>query len=447
MAGWHYLATRLNGDGSEDSLDPELPLRDVVITQNRNAPDQISATINPEYRDLLDAGDRPVLEKWSTAIYVEKDGGIRAGGILVDDAIEGPAQTIDMMGFVGYPNTQPYTEKNTWPANPPVEDLDPDSDATNPATSATVKPTPATKTVTSKNGTVTGVAYWEVPKSPQLNPVTWPSPSAPVSGSGYPKEGMEPMYAIREIWRHLQAQPMGNLGVQIDPMVTGKRIGKMVAVGEFDTENGPLTLEYNPFLLRWFETHDLGTVINDLCENLPLEFREEHTWNASGDAIQHFIRFGHPRLGTRRHDVIFVIGETVEPVGIDPPADEYVSHILGLGAGDSQTMKRGDAYRTGEKRIRRAMVYEDKAMKTDAAIAVSARRELLAHIGVDDVASVTVLPQYVEDMQHIMPGDEVLLVGEQEHRDVEMWVRIESKTIECETDGLSFGVQRTDRLA
>lgn len=445
--GWRYLATRLNGDGSETSLDPELPLRDVVIKQNRNAPDEISASINPEYRDLLDAEDRPVLQKWSSAIYVEKDGNIRAGGILVDDSIDGAEMQIDAMGFAGYPNTQPYTEKNTWPANPPAVDIDPDSDASNPNTSATLPPTASTRTVVSKNGTVTEVAEWKFDRPQPVTPLAWPSPSAPLSGTGYPKEGMEPMYGIREIWRHLQAQPFGNLGVQIDPMVTGKKIGKVIAQGEYDTQNGPLMLEYEPFLLRWFETHDLGDVINNLCENLPLEFREEHHWNAAGDAITHFIRFGHPRLSTRRSDVAFVIGETVEPVGIDPPGDEYASLILGLGRGDGPAMFRGDAYRLGESRIRRAKVFEDKAASSRAAIAISARAELLAHIGVDEVSTVRVLPQHVGDMQHIMPGDEVRLYGEQEHRDVDMWVRIESKTIECETDGLEFDVQRVDRLA
>lgn len=448
---WTFMATRLNGDGTEDHLDPEVPLQDVTITEYRNAPTTIAAKIEPEVVDLEDVDGNPVLTKWSTMIYAEKDDEIRAGGILVDDAIEPDtaSQTLDFMGMAGYPNGQPYTEADTWPDNPPVVEYDEGLEDVFESREVWVSVPYTKRSYNKKTKTTTVVAGWKQVKQVQDVQVQWARDPMLVQQnvSGYPADGMEPMYGIREIWRHLQAQPGGNLGLLIDPMVTGKLIGKLVAQGEFDTENGPLSFEYEPFLLRWFETHDLGDVINELCENVPLEFREEHAWNADRTGVTHFLRFGHPRLGGRRTDVRFIVGENVDPVGIDPPADEYASHVIGLGAGEGRTMVRGDAVRGDETRIRRAVVFEDKAAKTAAAIAESARAELLARIGVDEVTSIVVRPGHVEEVQHLMPGDEVYLGGDQPHRDVDMWVRIESKTTICSDDGLEFGVQRTDRLA
>lgn len=450
---WSYLATRLNGDGSETVLDPELPLRNVSITEYRNAPTELSAEIEPEYLQLLDAAGLPVLRPWSSAIYVEKDGEIRAGSILADDPVDGPTIQLDGMGFAGYPNGQPYTEASTWPANPPETDLDPELNAEVEENVAIVAPTPTTRAVYNPRTKVTtALGAWEVNTPPATGgfadsrQVAWPSPTAAPGTTDYPVDGMEPMFAIREIWRHLQSQPGGNLGIQIDPMVTGRKIGKLVAQGEFDTVNGPLSFEFEPLLLRWYETHDLGDVINDLCENLPLDFREIHSWNEDRDAILHYIQFGYPRLGSRRDDAVFVIGENVDPVSIESPSEEYASEVLGLGAGDGPNMIRGTATRGDETRIRRAVVFEDKAARTAAAIAISSRRELAARVGLDEVSTINVRPDHVDDLAHLMPGDEVFLVGEQPHRDVEMWVRIESKTTLCDTNGLTFDVQRVESI-
>lgn len=380
---WRYVATRLNGDGTETVIDPEVPLgSDATFTTNRNAPIEMSASISPEYRHLLDELGQPLLRKWSTAIYAEKDGEIRAGGILVDDSISGSTLSLDLMGFSGYPNGQPYTEGNTWPPNP------------------------------------------------------------------YPVNGIEPMDAVREIWRHLQAQPQGNLGVSVSNLNTGKLVGKMVAQGTYDTQNGPLSFEYTPFLLRWFETFDLGDAMSNIVENTPLEFQEEHAWNSDRSAIMHSIVFGYPRLGSRRNDYRFVAGENVAPPGVDPPGDEYASAILGLGAGEGSAMMRADTYRASETRIRRALVFEDKSASTAGAINTSSQSELFAHAGVDEVTSIVALPEHVRQLQGIRVGDEVRLLGDTPYRsNLDMWVRIESKTETPASGALEFGVTRTDRLA
>lgn len=381
---WRYLATRLNGDGTETVIDPEVPLSGVSITESRNAPTEISGTISPEYPWLIDDNGIPLLEKWSTAIYAEEDDEIRAGGIYVDDSISGQELQIDVMGFSGYPNGQCYTEGNSWP----------------------------------------------------------------IAEMGqYPTDGIEPMDAVREIWRHLQAQTMGNLGITITGSNTNHLIGKLVAEGEFDTVNGPLAFEWTPFLLRDFETFDLGDTMSNLCENTPLEFIEENVWDAAHENVIHTIRFGYPGLGRRRQDLTFVIGDNVNPVPIDPPENEYLSTVLGLGSGEGAAMIRSLVSRSGEHRIRRAGTFEDKSANTAAAISVSANAELRSRIGVDEVSNIDVRPEHVDTFQGLMVGDQIRLTGDQPHRDVDMWVRVQTKTRTPDTGALSFGVTRVDRLA
>lgn len=380
---WRYIATRFNGDGTETIIDPELPISDVSITRAKTAPCEFSGAIVPEYKHLADENGLSILTKWSTGIYAERDGEIYAGGILVDDAI-----------------------------NPDTGRLDLD--------------------VMGLSGYPNG--------QPWTEGNTWPL-------NPYPTDGIEPMDAVRRIWEHLQAQRMGNLGVQVSGPNTGIKIGKMIAEGEFDTENGPLSFEYEPFLLRDFETFDLGDKLNTLHAGTPLDYMERHGWNESKTAINHYIDYAYPRLGARRTDYRFVMGENVAFGNVDPPADEYASVVLGLGAGEGATMIRGVAYRSEETRIRRAVAFESKDSNTAAAINRASQDQLASRIGVDEITEVTVKPDHVDELAGLEPGDEVRLLGDTPFRPVDMWVRVASKTIVPETNALSFGVNRTDRLA
>lgn len=106
--GWRFIATRLNGDGTETPLDYNIPLTDPKITYDLSGPGQITGTITPETSRLQKDG-RPLFLEWSTAIYAECDGHIRGGGILTDLTEDGPSLAITAPGFTTYPAGQPYT--------------------------------------------------------------------------------------------------------------------------------------------------------------------------------------------------------------------------------------------------------------------------------------------------------------------------------------------------
>jgi hypothetical protein len=107
--GWRYLATRLNGDGTETLLDPDLPLEEVTIDDVLSGDSGISGKIDPVYTRLLGPDGLPIMREWGTAIYAENNGAIRAGGIVQHSGFNGPEWTVESVGFTGYGRDLPYT--------------------------------------------------------------------------------------------------------------------------------------------------------------------------------------------------------------------------------------------------------------------------------------------------------------------------------------------------
>lgn len=107
--GWRYFATRLNGDGTETMLDPDLPLEGVSIDDVLSGDGSINATISPAYPRLIGPDRKPIMREWSTAIYAENNGAIRAGAILTKSTLAGPQVSLEAVGFTGYGRDMPYT--------------------------------------------------------------------------------------------------------------------------------------------------------------------------------------------------------------------------------------------------------------------------------------------------------------------------------------------------
>lgn len=110
MSGWRYIATRLTGDGTEEVVYPEVPLNDAEITEDLSGPGGISGTISPEVMALKTPDGRHIFEPWATAIYAEKDGQIRGGGIIGEPEEDGQTLILDGIGLSGYPKDIPYTQ-------------------------------------------------------------------------------------------------------------------------------------------------------------------------------------------------------------------------------------------------------------------------------------------------------------------------------------------------
>lgn len=108
--GWRYLAYTMDGTGGPQAvLHNELPLLDVSFTDVLSGPPQLTATINPLFRQLLTADNgSPLLRPWQCQILAEQDGILRGNAILVASTYDGPEWGLDCSGFSGYPKGMPY---------------------------------------------------------------------------------------------------------------------------------------------------------------------------------------------------------------------------------------------------------------------------------------------------------------------------------------------------
>jgi hypothetical protein len=260
----------------------------------------------------------------------------------------------------------------------------------------------------------------------------------------------DPLDIYRHIWTFLQGKPGGNLGLTIDPLKTGLKIGVELEQGEFDTVNGPISFESGPYKLNWYETHDLGKNIDDLAADTPFEFREVSSWNATGTGVETRIQLAYPRFKAKRTDLRFVVGDNViiSP-SVTDSGDEWANELMLLGAGEGRTMVLGAASLPRGARLRRVAVEEDKTIK-DAKVANTRAYNLLkARIEMGDITAITVLDHQMAPLGAVRPGDEIFLSLDYDWQEGEgYWVRVQ--TINYSPDqgnNYVLNVIRSDKVA
>lgn len=266
----------------------------------------------------------------------------------------------------------------------------------------------------------------------------------PYTGAQYWVQ-VDPADMHRHIWAHLQGLPGGNLGVIVDSTTTPVRIGKELEEVTFTTGRGEVVnFEAGPYKLNWYQSHDLGKEIDDLATETPYDWHEEHSWN--GESVRHFVRLVYPRMGRRRTDQWLAIGENVavEP-SVTQDGEDYASLIIALGAGEGAEMIRGESAGTPQG-VRRAVVIEDKSLKSKASANGAAAREAAGRRDLLDVTEVQVWDHPNLPLHEAQLGDELRLYGNTGWIDINMWVRIVSITRRPDTDDtMTLTVERADR--
>lgn len=216
----------------------------------------------------------------------------------------------------------------------------------------------------------------------------------------------DPLGIVRRIWDHLLAQPGGNIGVTLDQTTTPVRVGT----------------RDEPFVLTWWETYDLGKVIDDLAEQTPFDYLEHHEWD--GDRIAHHIQLGYPTIGVRRRDLAFEIGVNItENPALDADEGDYATEIHALGAGEGAAMVRAPITRARDG-VRRVVVLTDKTAQSKSALAARARRELGWRDGAPEISQLTVTDHTHAPLGSFDVGDHIHITGHNGTLDVDRWVRI-----------------------
>jgi hypothetical protein len=376
MAEWRYLAYRLNGDGTETLIDPDLPLSDVSLTRVLSGPAGHSSRISPAVARLVGLDGQPLIERHSTAIYAEQDGSIESGCIVTDMGRQGPELTITGTGFAGFPKGKPYKGDKFF-----VQE--------------------------------------------------------------------DPLNIVRHIWEHIQSQPRGNLGVTLDAKKVGRLIGTKLEQVEFDTQAGPVSFEAGPYKLNWWETDDLGGRIDDLAEEQGFDYMESHEWSPSGDTVLHRISHGIPRIGVRRSDMRFVVGENVTAVpGENFTEAAYADEVIVRGAGEGRTMIQGYAARNGERRLFRPRVVEDKQIKSVKAANERARLELGRTTGQPEISELVVRDHDNAPIGGWSEGDEIEVMTDGEWGSQDTWYRVLSTTLTPDNASVAtVSVMRADMIS
>jgi hypothetical protein len=266
----------------------------------------------------------------------------------------------------------------------------------------------------------------------------------PYTDSWYGVE-IDALDVVRHIWDHLQSKAGGDIGVVVDPLMSGVKIGTELTQDEFDTQNGDLTFESGPIQLNWYSTDDLGKQIDDLAASTPFDWHEEHSW--SGDNVTHRIRLAFPRMGRRRDDLRFVIGENVMVLpSVSTSGEDFANQVLGLGNGEGRDMVHG-LVAANDGRLRRVAVETDKSRMTAKDVTAFARRQLGIRQGVLDVTELVARNHPHAPIGSWSVGDEIRLMGRVGWIDVDLWVRVTSYTIDpAASDNATLTVLRSDKI-
>lgn len=267
----------------------------------------------------------------------------------------------------------------------------------------------------------------------------------PYSGT-YSKIQVDPVDAVKEIWRHVQAYPDGNLGVSVTGDTTPARLGE-AAYSETVVEDGKSKVvphEAEPYTLTYFDHPDCGQEIDTLAKEAPFDWVESHRWDEDHEHIIHEIRVGYPRLGRRREDLSFVEGDNVSNViSVESNGDTFANAILGLGAGEGRAMLRRDtAVRDG--RLRRVYAYSDKAVTNPARMDSLISDELNYRRSALRITSVTVKDHPNAPIGAWELGDDVLVRAEIPWLgEIDLWVRITAWALVDESTA-TLTVSRSD---
>src|SRR6185312_14378637 len=231
----------------------------------------------------------------------------------------------------------------------------------------------------------------------------------PYEGDVYQQTSIDALDVVRFIWTWLQAQPGGNLGLQLDTAKAGVLLGnqpgqavsttvtvapkpgdKTVTVADAtgflkgmsvqlgEGEDPPYTIssiagavitlspavrnfthhagapfaQLNalvPFELDWWNSTDLGQEMQSIQQEAVFDFWEQHTWNGPDRTdVLHQLHFGVPRIGKRRTELRFAEGENITVSSqISQDGSTFANNVIGLGSGQGATTIRGQSSLTG----------------------------------------------------------------------------------------------------
>jgi len=390
MSDWRFLAFRPDGRGRETLLHQDLPALEPKLGRVLSGIHSFDFSISPRTLELMASDGRPLIERWGTTIYAERDGVIQGGYIVESITAQGEKLNVKCVGFLGYAKGMPFT----------AEFIGYEVDPMDMARFIWAHIQSGT------NGNIGLVIDTK-------------------DTDGKVKIGVRPKEAFRG-----------------RPAITTLPNGK----GEIVLPAAPAypAVQDAPYRLAWYETHDLLDAFVKLATETPFDFREKHWWE--GGEIQHFIEFDYPRRLNRQILPKFVVGENVfvAPKYTIDDAD-YATDVMLLGAGEGSKMIKGYATDHSQGMLRRAKVIKSAAIGRQQTAQLYAKKNLELFQGDFSVADLTVKNTDLAPFGSYDVGDLVKLVTSDDEwiKGQEAWVRIlELDVSPADDDDVSLVVER-----
>lgn len=257
----------------------------------------------------------------------------------------------------------------------------------------------------------------------------------------------DPLKVSKHLWDHTQTRPHFNIGIEF----AGAEKSRDMFIGDDSIVPTQTPTKVTPYVLAWYQTHDLAKEFELLASLAPLEYTMTHEWNADKTAIRHILHYGYPRLGARRTDLRFVVGENVvEQPRFDTGGDSYASNVIVLGAGEGSKMMRNptDAADPALKRLGRDAVIIDKSITTPSEAQKRADAELKLLTGTADVTEIQVRQHEHALLGSYSVGDDIRIETADGWSGIRsLWVKILGIQIRPESNVTTLQVMRAEKVS
>lgn len=254
----------------------------------------------------------------------------------------------------------------------------------------------------------------------------------------------DPLKVSRHLWDHTQTRKNFNLGIEF----TGATTSRTMFIGDDTIDPSSTPVKVTPYVLAYWQTHDLAKEFDNLASLAPFEYTLTHTWNTDKTRILHTLTYGYPRLGARRTDLRFTVGENIAVTpSFKTDDDAYASNVIVLGAGEGQKMMRAEDADPAPGRLGRYEVITDKSITTPTAARQRAAAERRARTGQDDISDIVVTQHPHARLGSYQVGDDILINtadGWQGRRSV--WVKILGIQIRPATNTTTLQVRRAEKV-
>lgn len=401
---WQYHALRVP---SRVWLDRDLPLQDVSHGPALSGPFSLTATLDPEWEHLKGRDGQPKIMEKGTLIVAEADDVIRGAAIVQHASVVGDRLTLECSGITSFGAGQEFEGTRTWGGS-----------------------------------------------------------SAGTSGLG-----VDPLDVIRHMWAWLQEQPDGNLGITVAGTSTRYRLGSWHNARKIEEDGslGPAAEIQDPFefdgdldsirkptaargksvfwqyTVGWWDNVDIAGRMDELARQVPFDYLETARWaNPQKTDVDLGIAFGYPRIGAKRPNVSFIVGENISaPVEVTLGREDYANRITVHGAGEGAKQLRATvSIRDG--RLRHAEVIEATHLTSVAACRALATDILNRRRHSADITSFTATNHPSAPIGSYNVGDEVRVQTGPGWSTQNLWVRITALDIDPDTEITTITCSRSD---